>query len=326
MNKNKKQEIFNSSFLKKSKKGELTTQQIVLLIILIMSFIVILYFLIKLNIGPSGEKEICHNSVVMKGNPVLSKGDVSLNCQRTYVCLTKDGSCETMTNPNIKKVGDNPNETYRVLADEMADCWWMFGEGKVDYVGDKLKENNYCSICSQVAFDDSIKKIIEFNSGKINQDKFYDYLAKTSVSEGSVNYAEYFFGTNDIVALKADVLNNKNNSKGIDTFGTINLDEHYFVMMGITSEIGNTYKLIGIGVIVLAFLTPVGWVGGAIIAGTGAGAIFVGDDIASLFEPKIAAVMVEGDGVKNGFMAPTIIEARAEAFDLLNCRDIVSLT
>ena len=325
MKKNKKQEIFNSFFLKKSKKGELTTQQIVLLIILIMSFIVILYFLIKLNVGPSGEKEICHNSVVMKGNPVLSKGDISLNCQRTYVCLTKDGSCEQMTNPNIKEV-ETFEETYRVLADEMADCWWMFGEGKVDYVGDKLKQDNYCSICSQVAFDDSIKEIPEFSSGKINQDEFYDYLAKTPVSEGNINYAEYFFGTNDITALKADVLNSKNNSKGIGTFGTINLNEHYFVMMGITSEIGKTYKLIGIGVIVLAFLTPVGWVGGAIIAGTGAGVVVAGEDIASLFEPKIAAVMVEGDGVKNGFMAPTIIEARAEAFDLLNCRDIVSLT
>ena len=161
-----------------NKKGELTTQQIVILIVLIMSFVVILYFLFRLNFGESSEKEICHNSVVMKANPVLSKGDVSLNCQRTYICLTKDGSCEAMTNPNIKKVESLP-EIYKVLADEMADCWWMFGEGKVDYLQNKFLKENYCSICTQLAFDDSFKEIPDFDSGEINKDEFYDYLAIT---------------------------------------------------------------------------------------------------------------------------------------------------
>ncbi len=308
-----------------NKKGELTTQQIVLLIILIMSFVVILYFLIRLNIGEDSEKEICHNSVVMKGNPVLSKGAISLNCQRAYVCLTKDGSCEAMTNPNIRKVEDK-QEVYKVLAEEMVSCWWMFGQGKIDYVGDKIQKANYCSICSQVAFDESVKEIQEFNSGKINQDEFYVYLVDTPISEERETYAEYFFGTKDINALKADVLNSENNSKRIGTFGTINLDEQYFVMMGITSEIGKTYKLIGIGVVVLAFLTPVGWVGGAIIVGSGIGAAAVGEDIAGLFEDKIAAIMVKGDGVENWFMAPTIVEAKAETFNVLNCKDIVSLS
>ncbi len=325
MNKNHQRVFMNPAT---NKKGELTTQQIVLLIVLIMSFVVILYFLIGLNIGETSEKEICHNSVVMKGNPVFSKGDLSLNCKRTYVCLTKDGSCEQMTNPNIRKV-ESKSEVYRVLADEMADCWWMFGEGKVDYVGNKAREANYCSICSQLAFDDSMQEISEFNSGEISQDEFYDYLANTPVSEERETYAEYFFGTKDLEALKADVSNSENNSKGIGTFGTINLDEHYFVMMGITSEIGRTYKwiggaAIGLGVGVLIF-TGLPIVVGAIVIGAGTVSVIGGRDIASLFEPKIVAIMVKGDGIDNEFMAPTIIEARAETFELLNCKDIVSL-
>ena len=51
----------------KNKKGEMTTQQIVLLIILIASFAVILGFLFKLNFGAESEKDICHNSVVLRG-------------------------------------------------------------------------------------------------------------------------------------------------------------------------------------------------------------------------------------------------------------------
>lgn len=308
-----------------NKKGELTTQQIVLLIILIMSFIVILYFLIKLNIGETSEKEICHNSVAMKGNPVLSKGAVSLNCQRAYVCLTKDGSCEQMINPNIRKVEDKP-EVYKALAEEMVDCWWMFGEGKIDYVGDKIQKANYCSICSQVAFDDSIKEIPEFDSGNISQDDFYRYLENTPVSEGSETYLEYFYRNPSLEDIKNGILGDVENEESIVTFGTIDLDEQYFVMMGITSEIGRTYKLIGIGVAVLAFATPIGWVGGAILIGTGVGTVAVGEDIAARFEKKVGAIMIPGDGVDNWFMAPTIIESKAETFNVLNCKNIMTLT
>lgn len=324
MKKNKKQEIFNSSFLKKSKKAELTTQQIVILIVLLMSFAVILFFLFRLNLGHSSQKDICHNSVVMKGNPVLSKGDVSLNCKRSYVCVSEDGSCEAMTNPEIIKV-KTANETYKALADEMADCWWMFGEGKIDYLNDKALRKNYCSICNQLAFDDSIKQIPEFNSGKLSKDELYDYLAKTPLSQGKETYAEYFFGTSDLKGIKNDVLNNANNTKQIGTFGEIDLTKSQFVLMGIVSEPGKFYKIAGTSLVVLALLTPLGWVGGAIIIGTGIGVATYGGEIAEIYNPKILAITVKGDGVDNAFISPTIIEANSDEFNLLQCKDIMTL-
>jgi len=323
INKNKKQEIFNSSFLKKSKKGELTTQQIVLLIILIMSFAVILFFLFKLNLGKTTDKEICHNSVMMKGNPALSK-TTHLNCKRTYVCITKDGTCEQMTNPDIKKV-EEINDIYQVLADEMADCWWMFGEGKIKYVGDKLLERNYCSICTQVAFDDSIDKIEEIEDGKINQDYFYGYLAETEISGNDVNYAEYFFGTNNVEALKNSILNHDNNKEKIITFGEIEIDKQYFITTGIISTIGNVYKWVGAGLGVLVIMSPIGWVGGAILVTSGAATATYGEDVAKIWKPKIVAIIIKGDGVDNYFMAPTIIEADSEKFKAIGCKDILTL-
>ena len=59
--------------IKMNKKGELTTHQLVGLIILIVSFAVILFLLFRLNLGETTNKEICHNSVIMKGKSIASK-------------------------------------------------------------------------------------------------------------------------------------------------------------------------------------------------------------------------------------------------------------
>src|SRR4030042_3079209 len=106
----------------KKKEGEITTQQIVLLIILLVSFIVILFFIFRLNIGKTSASEICHNSVVMRSNPI-SKDAIPLRCVRQYICLTKDGECASMTKPEIIKV-ESKEEIYQALAEQMANCWW----------------------------------------------------------------------------------------------------------------------------------------------------------------------------------------------------------
>jgi hypothetical protein len=99
-------------------------------------------------------------------------------------------------------------------------------------------------------------------------------------------------------------------------------------MMGITSEMGGIYKWIGgvvagVGVISL-FIPGVNLVTSAIVIGAGAGTVAGGTSVAGLFKPKIASMIVKGDGIDNEFMAPTIIEAKSETFEVLNCKDIVS--
>ena len=313
----------------KDKKGELTTQQIVILVVLIISFIVILFLLVRLNLKGSSEEQICYNSVVTKGNPALS-GTGSLNCEKSYVCISADKTCEKMSGESEIKEAESLDDIYQVLADEMANCWWMFGEGKIDYLRDKALQKNYCSICTQLAFDDSIKDIKDgeensvFEDNKLSKDELYNYLAKTEMSE-DLTYAEYLFGTSNVELLKSAIANDEENTEGIVTFGTIDIDTQSFVVMGIVSEVGNFYKILGGVLIVAAFATPVGWVAGAIIAGSGAGAIIVGEDISEKFEPEIMAIMVEGDGIDNEFMVPTIVEANSAKFELLECKDVMTL-
>lgn len=305
--------------MNKNKRGELTTQQIVLLIILIMSFVVILYFLFHLGFFSKSEIEICHHSVVLRGNSILSKSDVPLNCQRIYVCLTNDGTCEQMTNPTIVKV-ESKTEVYYALAEEMANCWWMFGEGQVDYIGGKALKVNYCSICTQLAFDDSIlddgNLKEDFEDGMLDKNDFYNYLASTPMEEEGETYAEYLLGTNDIGRIKSEV-------PDADSFGTMDLTKQQFVVMGIVSELGGFQKALGTGIITSVATIYTGLVGGAIV-------FFAGQDVAEgivgEFRPEIGALTREGDGIENEFMVPTLIEANSEEFKSLECKDVVTLT
>jgi len=291
----------------KNKKAELTTQQIVTMIILIVSFVVILLLLFRLDLGKETEKELCHNSVILRGSSVLPEDVVPLDCSREYICITKDGSCESMTNPEIKKVKTD-SDVYQILADEMAECWWMFGEGKVDYVGKDLRENLYCSICSQIAFDDSLNEIIPFSSGTMEKNKFYNYLINENYSEGKT-YSEYLFGTDDL-----------NEISGGADFETIGFSNQYFVMTGIYSDVG-VWKWVAGGV-ALAGIVAVPFTSGASLFITKAIIVTTAATGGGVAGSYIGGA-VQGQSGKDYFQT-TIIEANSEEFKALNCKDILT--
>tara|TARA_Y100000310_G_C20500496_1_gene723738 strand:+ start:159 stop:917 length:759 start_codon:yes stop_codon:yes gene_type:complete len=164
---------------KKIKKGEITTQQIVFLIILITSFVVILFLFFRLNLGEVSNKEICHNSVVLKGKSVSGFG--SLDCKTNYLCISGGEDCEGI-NPTQTIEVDPKNETQvlRAITDEMVDCWWMFGEGNVNYVEDY--SGTHCAVCSTVKFDEVLK------GNEISYDDLFGYLIKNKKSESQTFY------------------------------------------------------------------------------------------------------------------------------------------
>ena len=289
------------------KRGELTTQQIVLLIILIASFAVLVYFLVSLGLGNQTKQDVCHNSVVARSTAVTSEA-VPLDCQRSYVCITKDGTCESMTKPIIKKVS-NQEEVYSVLSDEMANCWWVYGEGKINYVGKDYFENLYCSICSQIAFDDSAYSL--FEGGKIDKKELYYYMSLTNISNDDKTYLEYLYKTNDVEKILL--------TTGADVqVGTLDMTKQYYVLTAITSEVSNIGWIAtgaaAVGAATLYFVSgPVGWVAGAVIIGATAGGIG-GNYVASF---------VKGDS-GNDFISPTLIEVNSKEFDSLQCDEISS--
>ncbi len=292
------------------KKGELTTRQIVILIIVIVSFTIILILFWRLNLGEETDKELCRNSVIMRSNSILPTGTLPLNCKTSYLCFSGDGSCEKMTNPKIEKV-ETQDEVYEILAKQMQDCWWMFGEGKIDYVGkDLLSRNKYCSICTQIGFDDSLKNLQDFSSGTIDQKEFYEnYLSKQNLSNKQITYMEYLYsGVDDI---------SKVHSGGFDP---IDLDKQYYIMMGIKSELNKWVKIVGtgvgVGIVTASFLTGAGLpVAVVALSAVGTGAMGAGAYVG------LSAAGESG----NEFLRPTILEANSKEFKALECEEVKTL-
>ncbi|MBU0893856.1 MAG: hypothetical protein KKF48_04045 [Nanoarchaeota archaeon] len=295
-------------------KAELTTQQIVILVIIIASFAVILFLLFRLNFGGETDKELCHNSVVMRSNSIVPTDTIPLKCKTSYICISEDGSCESMTRPEIKKV-KTKEEIFEVLADEMADCWWMFGGGKVDYIGDDWVDSDlYCSICSQIAFDNSVKEIGGLNSGSFNEEELYSYLEGTKIEEGGSTYIEY--------------LHEGQKDKYVGEYKDIDLSKQHYVVMGIWSE---TNRLAAVG-------TGIGLIAGGLAAAkfTGGGSLVgVKVGIALIAGAAVGGAVVGGAGYYvgatffgesgNQFLRPTILEANSEEFNALDCYEVSTL-
>ncbi len=289
----------------KNNRGEMTNEQIIILILVIFSFAVILFFLLRVNFGSKNQENICYNSVVMRAN---SPVDIPLDCKREYVCLTADNTCEKMTSPTKEKV-KSKEDVYRALSEYSATCWWMFGEGKLNYLSKEYKPRLHCSICYQIGFDNSLKKEI-FPEGKIDRNEFYQYMAKTKISDKDYTYAEYLFEDFDFEDFS------KQENKEID------LEEIYFIMMGSHSEVSTLGWVVGgslvtatgvvVGVLTGGVGLAVGWaaVKIAVVAGGAAG-----------YGSSLLIPLIEGKS-ENDFLPPFLVEANSEEFKALNCVDV----
>lgn len=296
------------------KKGELTTQQLVTMIILITSFIIVIFLLVRLNLQEISDKEICRNSIIMKDKTGISSAP--LNCKINYLCISADNKCEKMPNSKIQEV-KTKEEVYKILADETVDCWWMFGEGKINYAGKEMTPGKHCAICSQIFFDENIKEEI-FPDGKIEKRDFHNYLATQEMKGKDKTYTEYYFGTKN----PSDIYSGD--------FGSLDTGKIYWVMTGVNSEVDYSKWGTGAGIAVGAALAifapvalPVSGVAFATVkiygilktAGTvgglgGAGGYFLG-------------TIVGGESGDN-FLFPTIVEANSKDYTSLNCTDIRS--
>lgn len=203
-----------------NKKGELTTQKLVTIIILITSFVIILFLLFRLNLGVTTDKEICHNSVVLasKGKGLVGE----LDCKTNYLCISGGGKCEGINPTTTVEVNpNNKEEIMKAIADEMAECWWMFGEGKLDYKHADW-EGYHCAACSVVKFN----KKVQAEFSEISYKEFYEYLKNTKKSD-TENYLKYLYDVFDVESVK------KLNKKIDIDNGKISTKEKFAVVTGL---------------------------------------------------------------------------------------------
>lgn len=187
----------------RTKRGEISTKFLVGIIILIVSFTIILALIARLNLGEVTRKQICHNSVVLRSTRKVFSGN--LDCSTTYVCISGGEDCEKFSSTVTVKVDPaNKPEVLRAVADELADCWWMFGEGKLDYMGVKVSPlpETACAVCSIVKFD---TKLQETYAEGIPYEEFCRFMQYTQRTEGSQqSYLQYIYGVNTCEELQQE--------------------------------------------------------------------------------------------------------------------------
>lgn len=189
-----------------NKKGELTSTQLITIAILIISFAVILFFLVRANLKSDIDAEACRNSISMRGIPF---GDyiITLKCKTQDVCFSMSGDCEEEVDDIIQVV--DKDELVKEMVNLLADCWWMFGEGKIDYgkTGD-------CAICYKIYFDDEIKNNHEWVD-------ISEHLLNKIPNSDEI-YASYLYSRDNVQLIRGEK--------------TLFTDSEYVVVTGIGDE------------------------------------------------------------------------------------------
>ena len=102
----------------------------------------------------------------------------------------------------------NQNAASKIIADNMAKCWQMIGEGKRDPFSNWGEEGSYCLVCKTIRFDEELKKYYrETFTDKDKQKKrgkdgvitspIPYLLDKDNKWNNGKNYFEYIYNTKD---------------------------------------------------------------------------------------------------------------------------------
>lgn len=279
-------------------RGELTTKQIIIISILIVSFIIVLVFWASFSWTATTEKEICHNSVVMRGAVPGFKELVALKCTTKKVCISASASSckDGKSYDEVLKV-DSTVKLREELINLLYDCWWMMGEGKVDYRS-ASGGDFYCTICSHIDFDESVHE----SFGNVSYISLYQTMAARQVPNAKVSYLKYLYNTDSIadVALRlAKAKDSSDNDNPVDlNSAKIDTTKDYSIVTGVFKEGISNLAGAGIGAgggaaagLISLFIVsnPIGWIVGGIAIGATVG-YFV---VSSSGQVSLSPVLVE---------------------------------
>ncbi len=158
------------------------------------------------------DREVCHQSVILRATApdtfLGTKDYVPLKCNTRKVCITEDffgkGDCEEFAGEEYDKArisGDKEEKERKIkmfLAREIADCWTMMGEGKVQIFTREMRETSNCVICSRIAFDDELKEDI----GEIRG--LEKYILTHKVPNKDISYWEFLTHSSHIPSYSAE--------------------------------------------------------------------------------------------------------------------------
>ncbi len=297
----------------KNKKGVLVQNIIIGIIILVISAAIIFFFLRAFPYRETIDKEACHQSVILRSQQIagLQPGQLAgipLNCKTQEVIIS------------------SPDENFikSEIANQMYDCWWMLGEGKMQFWSESAwrtigvpgagTAKTHCNICSIIRFEDQAKD---------KQIDLLSYLDETKIPTKNITYIEYFMnpGTKLPAELKVDKLDtNKDYAliymgiKGAEVKETI---INFIGLSGGSAFATGAILKIGLGVGLKTALKAAGWVGLIIGVLEAAGQI-------TTFWTHAHASAIHCDGETGGCYALILIPLEASGISE-QCQNIESI-
>jgi len=181
--------------LRLDKKG-LHIGVVVTSVLIIFTFIGL--FVLVRNFGDlassSVDVETCRISVLQRAKFVIAEQNpfgVELQCPTSYINLLDNKDDKVKGEKNI--FIEDEEDIKKVIANEMYDCWFKFGNGRVDFVGEgfNLAENKVCYICADIRISDKV-----LANPKVGREikNFEIYLVNNDIPGRDLNYYEYLGG------------------------------------------------------------------------------------------------------------------------------------
>lgn len=289
------------------KKGELTSKQLITIIILIISFAIIIAFFFMLNLKGTIDKESCRNSVIMRGALPAGKDIVQLKCKTQDICLSMGGDCSVSRKDMVEIEVDNEEELVEEMVNLLWDCWWVMGEGKVDYMSAGMGwDETFCSICSKIYFDKEIKE--QYQEG-ISYKRLYDFMKANKIPNTDETYMYNLYKMNSLENVRNSLLESE---WKVDIYEyKINPINEYVIITAIMKTTSN-WEIVGttmggiIGGVVGFFVPGSHWI--TIPAGIAAGS-------------SLGMWIGPGD---TKHMIPRYLEFKGVELEALNCKEYVS--
>ncbi len=192
---------------------------VVSIIIAVMTLVVFVVIAIFFPTSDTIDRSACQASIILRatvpsevgGVSVNAKDAISIRCKTTKICVTAKsgrGNCTQLGKEfNTMKLTGTTVEARKdqikmFLSREMADCWGMFGEGKLQIFSREFDSKTFTSkgiICDKIEFDNSVLDGKDGVSG--NEDDIRNitglmfYMVSHKVPNNNYSYMDYLRGT-----------------------------------------------------------------------------------------------------------------------------------
>ena len=156
-------------------------------VIVLIAFIFIGAILMRFTAQTSDKEAelLCQNSIAIRARSALQVGSVNTKLVPA-LCRTVD-----------TKVSGTREKVLRHIADKMATCWWMFGEGRHEEILESLNAEGLIGVLSldnagpNQCFNCYTVLVGDIDGGPIGTEEIHEFLIKNKYPKANTNYIDY---------------------------------------------------------------------------------------------------------------------------------------